>query len=637
MSSLTNFCTGCNESHPVSNFEKYPNGNYRKQCKAHRRKVQKEKNALSTETKTCRNCGKIGLKSEFHGALCKSCKRVLASGRRADEVRDTDDGGRQRAIDTGKFIPNCTKCQKDFNTADFLFDTSKRSWKGRCKDCDDVTERSRRYREKFKATDIDTFQKTQRVYAQNFRVLHPEKGEEYNQQRRTNTCTKWKALKLSASYRDIQVCEEEEQVIAQKFKLPCNYCGYKDETNLNGVDRLDNTGVYSNENTVPCCSVCNRIKGDLTLGRFLGHVSDIVKSKGYESPHTDRTLPKTRFGIGRRSGNDTWAKPKDFLGNQIRKNMLIGSECYICGSKSNLGIDRIDSAKHYTKDNSKPCCSPCNYMKSDFDLGEFLQHVCAIYEHSIITEDASNDTANLDYGTLKSTDFENENVDYQIDGTSEDMEQEYFVGIPEPTIVAERSTVQVSTDFENGNVDYRSDRTSEDMEQEFFVGVTEPNTVAERSTAEVSRPFESTRAIALVILKDNRSIAKYGSWRALGLSTGFSNIAYRHSVIKANGYYWENYQFVEIDDLETFNSYEVNSTEIEAFEAEFKKKVQRSPLITPVCATKDSVRLEYAQGDPVFPTIKALASVLKVSSAYISRCLKGNTLVKGYSISHATD
>lgn len=45
------------------------------------------------------------------------------------------------------------------------------------------------------------------------------------------------------------------------------------------------------------------------------------------------------------------------------------------------GIDRIDSSLGYTLDNSAPCCSRCNQIKMDMDLGEFIQHVHKIVCH----------------------------------------------------------------------------------------------------------------------------------------------------------------------------------------------------------------------------------------------------------------
>jgi hypothetical protein len=73
---------------------------------------------------------------------------------------------------------------------------------------------------------------------------------------------------------------------------PCRYCGGMDTYTLkshhslnqdfeatvriNGVDRLSSQEDYSKVNSVPCCTVCNRMKNDRTEKDFLNHVKQIV-------------------------------------------------------------------------------------------------------------------------------------------------------------------------------------------------------------------------------------------------------------------------------------------------------------------------------------------------------------------------
>lgn len=53
--------------------------------------------------------------------------------------------------------------------------------------------------------------------------------------------------------------------------------------------------------------------------------------------------------------------------------------CYYCGEQYANGIDRIDSTKHYTKDNCVPCCFICNRMKNKYSLNVFLDKINKIY------------------------------------------------------------------------------------------------------------------------------------------------------------------------------------------------------------------------------------------------------------------
>ncbi len=50
----------------------------------------------------------------------------------------------------------------------------------------------------------------------------------------------------------------------------CNYCGLKPQFphTRNGIDRIDSSKGYTEDNCVACCVFCNRAKNDYTLGEF---------------------------------------------------------------------------------------------------------------------------------------------------------------------------------------------------------------------------------------------------------------------------------------------------------------------------------------------------------------------------------
>jgi hypothetical protein len=50
--------------------------------------------------------------------------------------------------------------------------------------------------------------------------------------------------------------------------------------------------------------------------------------------------------------------------------------CVYCGDViKSAGIDRVDSSKGYTIENSVPCCSTCNFMKLRMSVTDFI-HKC---------------------------------------------------------------------------------------------------------------------------------------------------------------------------------------------------------------------------------------------------------------------
>lgn len=71
---------------------------------------------------------------------------------------------------------------------------------------------------------------------------------------------------------------------------PCYYCGNTGEKEViiktknsenkifkyNGIDRLDNELGYVNNNIVSCCSICNYMKGQLSVNQFVNKCQDIV-------------------------------------------------------------------------------------------------------------------------------------------------------------------------------------------------------------------------------------------------------------------------------------------------------------------------------------------------------------------------
>lgn len=54
--------------------------------------------------------------------------------------------------------------------------------------------------------------------------------------------------------------------------------------------------------------------------------------------------------------------------------------CTYCGLDANKGIDRVDNAQGYTKENSVSCCKTCNYMKNKLSLEDFKKQIERVYK-----------------------------------------------------------------------------------------------------------------------------------------------------------------------------------------------------------------------------------------------------------------
>lgn len=60
-----------------------------------------------------------------------------------------------------------------------------------------------------------------------------------------------------------------------------------------------------------------------------------------------------------------------------------GKPCHYCGTPA-IGLDRIDSALNYTKNNVVTCCHTCNMMKSTLEADAFVLHCSRIALHNNI-------------------------------------------------------------------------------------------------------------------------------------------------------------------------------------------------------------------------------------------------------------
>lgn len=71
--------------------------------------------------------------------------------------------------------------------------------------------------------------------------------------------------------------------------------------------------------------------------------------------------------------------------NTFIKN-LVKEDCFYCSKKSQSddknGVDRINSYYNYSEDNCVSCCSICNMMKKDMDVGSFIRKCCEIYDYN---------------------------------------------------------------------------------------------------------------------------------------------------------------------------------------------------------------------------------------------------------------
>jgi len=217
----------------------------------------------------------------------------------------------------------------------------------------------------------------------------------YQEEAKRNSSSYWKSFCRIAEKRNKEntLLETDFTTIISK---PCFYCGYTNDKEVLGIDRLDNNKGYSVENCVTSCKICNRMKhifhpsffiekaNIITIYRKMNQsmpdfykkwdIYNPVKAPSFKTFHTQTT------------------KKRDITINIIESEYitLTREKCYLCGFQSDkgIGLDRIDSTKReYSIENIKPCCGSCNMMKADIDLDTFYTYMNKISNiHTIIPE-----------------------------------------------------------------------------------------------------------------------------------------------------------------------------------------------------------------------------------------------------------
>lgn len=96
----------------------------------------------------------------------------------------------------------------------------------------------------------------------------------------------------------------------------------------------------------------------------------------------ESSYQKTANGKWRMLRSSASAKNLELSLTKDEALALISGTCIYCGVNEPIGIDRVDSLKGYTIENSVSCCSTCNYMKRRMTVKDFLSHIQRIYSYN---------------------------------------------------------------------------------------------------------------------------------------------------------------------------------------------------------------------------------------------------------------
>lgn len=109
--------------------------------------------------------------------------------------------------------------------------------------------------------------------ARKYKTLHPKEFNESQLRYKKTSKSYYRTYKGGAVRRGHEFLLPFEQFV-QHFKSNCHYCGKPEAM---GIDRVDNSLGYTQENSVPCCHFCNRMKWTHKENFFLDHILKIAK------------------------------------------------------------------------------------------------------------------------------------------------------------------------------------------------------------------------------------------------------------------------------------------------------------------------------------------------------------------------
>ena len=190
---------------------------------------------------------------------------------------------------------------------------------------------------------------------------------------------------------------------------PCIYCNkqyiegeliHKIPYEMNGVDRLDSSVGYTEENCVSCCSMCNYMKKDTDISSFIRKCCEIhrVESEDYRLKYHPGIILCGNSCDFKQYKYSSGEKGYSFDLSEEEFNDIVSKKCFYCNKTNEegvIGVDRVDNSIGYNLRNCVPCCSYCNYMKNNYSLKEFLGKIEDIVNYTKDNEQIKNLCENI--------------------------------------------------------------------------------------------------------------------------------------------------------------------------------------------------------------------------------------------------
>jgi hypothetical protein len=117
--------------------------------------------------------------------------------------------------------------------------------------------------------------------------------------------------------------------------LECTYCGYYNESEVVGIDRVDNSVGYILSNVVACCGVCNKMKNVHSLSFFKEHVRKMYNKMQEEEESSEEEQEEEQVT------KKSYVRPKTIVTMYHNKKLDDYIQLCIEDERSPLFIDKI--------------------------------------------------------------------------------------------------------------------------------------------------------------------------------------------------------------------------------------------------------------------------------------------------------
>lgn len=150
-----------------------------------------------------------------------------------------------------------------------------------------------------------------------------------------------------------------------KEGVNCAFCNDLAITNT----KIDPYKEYAPDNVLPCCFICEKMKGSHSSEYFLAYCASVYEYGIYKTP--SRICYEPRLD------------PRDLAKKQgvtyeisdIKAANIMNGPCLFCGLKPCCGLDRISKSEGYIIGNVQPSCKFCIYSRGKLSNEEFLSQI----------------------------------------------------------------------------------------------------------------------------------------------------------------------------------------------------------------------------------------------------------------------